>query len=478
MLRKNKNKKSMSHKKTFFGVLLVVVLVGGAATFALTQAKEVIDVDLNIFSDTDFKNTNTVDILSGDFIGTTNFATISVPGSRERQFVVALSNQTEPTIKIFNGAGALVRSWIPFELGRLDAISLAVGDVDGDGLEEIVVGAGRGGTPQIRIFDDKGRTKFNNGFWGEDVGYTNGLEIALGDINNDNRKEIIVASAKNKKNIIKFFDYNGKEIEKSFSFNVVDDFVPAEIASIDYNQDGTSEILVGASSGNDGSVKIFDKSGTMLNEFNAYKNFIGGVNIATGKIDGQTVIVTGAGYGGGPHIRFFSLDGTKLVNELFSHNKKFLGGVNVLLSDINGDAVDELLVLPGQIQKQGTRYAIKYIDIDLSEQKLRYYQAGNLVDQYVISSGRSGMATPKGTFKIQNKNPRAYSAKYNLYMPYWMAFKGPYGLHELPEWANGYKEGQNHLGMKVSHGCVRMGVGHAAKLYNWAPIGTPVIIHD
>jgi len=59
-----------------------------------------------------------------------------------------------------------------------------------------------------------------------------------------------------------------------------------------------------------------------------------------------------------------------------------------------------------------------------------------------------------------------------------MAFVGSkYGLHELPEWANGYKEGQNHLGIPVSHGCVRLGIGDAAQVYNWAEVGTPVYIH-
>ena len=134
--------------------------------------------------------------------------------------------------------------------------------------------------------------------------------------------------------------------------------------------------------------------------------------------------------------------------------------------------------MPQQLGDGGKGFLHKYIDIDISEQKLKYYQNGKLVDQYIISSGLKSMPTPLGEFKIFQKSPRAYSATYGLYMPWWMSFKPRYGLHELPEWPNGYKEGEDHLGKAVSHGCVRLGVGPAEALYKWAPISTPVIIHE
>jgi lipoprotein-anchoring transpeptidase ErfK/SrfK len=98
----------------------------------------------------------------------------------------------------------------------------------------------------------------------------------------------------------------------------------------------------------------------------------------------------------------------------------------------------------------------------------------------MISSGKRGMDTPKGSFQIRNKFPRAWSKKYGLFMPYWMAIvpSGQFGIHELPEWPGGYKEGQNHLGTPVSHGCVRLGVGPAKIVYDWAEIGTAVIVHS
>lgn len=121
----------------------------------------------------------------------------------------------------------------------------------------------------------------------------------------------------------------------------------------------------------------------------------------------------------------------------------------------------------------------KYIDINRATQIMSIFEDGKLLDSFLISSGKRGMDTPKGEFQIRNKFPRAWSKVYKLYMPFWMAIvpSGKYGIHELPEWPGGYKEGANHLGTPVSHGCVRLGVGPAETVYNWAEIGTPVVIY-
>lgn len=121
----------------------------------------------------------------------------------------------------------------------------------------------------------------------------------------------------------------------------------------------------------------------------------------------------------------------------------------------------------------------KYIDINIDAQIMTLFENGQLLDSYLISSGLRGMDTPKGNFQIHNKHPRPWSKQYSLFMPFWMAITpdGKYGIHELPEWPGGYKEGANHLGIPVSHGCVRLGIGSANRVYEWAEIGIPVIIY-
>jgi len=136
----------------------------------------------------------------------------------------------------------------------------------------------------------------------------------------------------------------------------------------------------------------------------------------------------------------------------------------------------ELRVFPAEGIVPG-RFEGRYLDISLSEQKLCRIEGTNIIDCFIISSGKPGMDTPTGTFTINDKNPRHWSNKYSMWLPYWQQFKtGGWGIHELPE-TNTWKEVADHLGTPISHGCVRLGVGPAQTVYDWTSMGTPVYIH-
>lgn len=124
-----------------------------------------------------------------------------------------------------------------------------------------------------------------------------------------------------------------------------------------------------------------------------------------------------------------------------------------------------------------SKYPGKYIDVDLTRQKLCRIQDNNVIDCFIVSSGKPSMPTPVGTRYIDSKNPKQWSAKYGLWMPWWQSLGGGYGIHELPIWPSGYQEGANHLGTPVSHGCVRLGPGTAQLVYEWTEVGMPVYIH-
>lgn len=118
------------------------------------------------------------------------------------------------------------------------------------------------------------------------------------------------------------------------------------------------------------------------------------------------------------------------------------------------------------------------IIIDLKNQKLKYLVSDKILKDFSISSGKASMKTPKGSFKITNKNKKAWSNTYKLWMPYWLGLgNGSIGIHELPLWPSGYREGENHLGKPVSHGCVRLGIGAAQYIYERVGVGTNVVIN-
>lgn len=118
------------------------------------------------------------------------------------------------------------------------------------------------------------------------------------------------------------------------------------------------------------------------------------------------------------------------------------------------------------------------IAINLKTQTLFYLVNNIELKHFVVSSGKASMPTPKGKFKIVNKSKKAWSKKYGLYMPFWLGLNsGGVGIHELPIWPNGYREGENHLGKPVSHGCIRLGVGPAEYLFDRIATGTEVQIY-
>ncbi|MFA5184217.1 MAG: L,D-transpeptidase family protein [Patescibacteria group bacterium] len=117
------------------------------------------------------------------------------------------------------------------------------------------------------------------------------------------------------------------------------------------------------------------------------------------------------------------------------------------------------------------------VEIDLKKQKLTYFVADQPWKKFPVSTGKASMPTPAGTFKIINKVAKAWSKAYGLWMPYWLGLnRGEFGIHELPVWPNGYREGEDHLGKAVSHGCIRLGVGAAEYLYERVEVGQAVII--
>lgn len=149
-------------------------------------------------------------------------------------------------------------------------------------------------------------------------------------------------------------------------------------------------------------------------------------------------------------------------------------------ADTDGDGFSDLIEIKNGYSPHDPRPGIKlqkYIEVDTKKQELTYFFDKIKINTFKVSTGKPSMPTPKGKFKIKNKYERAWSKKYKLWMPFWMGLKdGSFGLHELPEWPNGYKEGLSHLGRPVSHGCVRLGVGQAEILYQWAEVGTTVNI--
>ncbi len=303
------------------------------------------------------------------------------------------------------------------------------------------------------------------------------------------------------------------------------------IAELDLGGDGTSELVIGSHPGIPGKIWITRLNGSIINSWMPYdEKFSGGVNVVATDIDGngKPEIIT-APYGeGGPHVRIFDGFGNpKISAGFFVAGNDNRNGVSISVQKIEQEGKPKIAAITqlndrikyGVFSAEGkeikTTYAPiiensekeeneirikifkdkipliltipkkaksieeeeKTIIINLSSQNLSYYKNGYRIATYPVSTGKPSTPTPIGVFAINNKTQRAWSKSAKLWMPYWMSFIGNlYGMHELPEWPGGIKEGASHLGIPVSGGCIRLGVGHAKILYEWAEIGTKVII--
>ena len=114
----------------------------------------------------------------------------------------------------------------------------------------------------------------------------------------------------------------------------------------------------------------------------------------------------------------------------------------------------------------------RWIDVDLSNQKLVAYQGDTPVYWVTVSTGLPGTPTVTGQYHIYVKYPAQTMSGPGYYLPdvpYVMYFYEGYGIHGT-YW-------HNNFGHPMSHGCVNTPTPDAQWLYNWADVGTLVNVH-
>lgn len=115
----------------------------------------------------------------------------------------------------------------------------------------------------------------------------------------------------------------------------------------------------------------------------------------------------------------------------------------------------------------------RWILIDLRTQRLIAWEGANPVYAITISTGKNSTPTHPGVFAIQSKvaSQRMRGYGYDLpNVPYVMFYQGNYAIHGA-YW-------NRQFGTAVSHGCVNVAVNHARWLFNWASVGTAVVVYQ
>lgn len=121
----------------------------------------------------------------------------------------------------------------------------------------------------------------------------------------------------------------------------------------------------------------------------------------------------------------------------------------------------------------------KAIYVSLSKQRMWVYENGRLLWTFLVSTGTPDRATKAGTFRIKSKIDEAWSNVWQLRMPNWLGIydvgRVENGIHAMPMTRNG-RPVRWQVGTPGSFGCVVLNTKDAATLYNWATIGTLVVI--
>lgn len=123
----------------------------------------------------------------------------------------------------------------------------------------------------------------------------------------------------------------------------------------------------------------------------------------------------------------------------------------------------------------------KRIVVSRGQQHLWAYENGQVVFDWVISTGLPTSPTALGVFQVQTHDLNAYAQQWNLYMPHFMGFYHPgpnmdlwNGFHGFPTRGGGYLLWTGDLGRPVTYGCVLLSLENAEALYNWAEDGVVV----
>lgn len=99
-----------------------------------------------------------------------------------------------PEVKVFSGKdGSVVRDFLAFDPGFTGGVSVAVGDVTGDGHPDVVVGAGDGGGPEVKVDDGPTGAVLRDFFAYEDT-FRGGVNVAGGDVDGDGRADVVAGS--------------------------------------------------------------------------------------------------------------------------------------------------------------------------------------------------------------------------------------------------------------------------------------------
>lgn len=232
--------------------------------------------------------------------------TCDVNGDGLDEIVAAQGSGALPVVKIFNGSGTLLNSFSVLDGKFQGGVFLSCGDIDGNGIQEIVVAAGKGGGAQIMVYDQTGHAWAN--FFAYDKSFRGGVRVATADMDDDGKDEIITGPDLGAPHIQIFKIKTSSIVRLSPGFFAFGTAYRGgvSVAGVDIDGDGKKELVVAVGDNAQPLVKVYNIREEIQTQFYAFAtNFLGGVNVAGGDTNGDGVdeLIVTPRSGGGPQVR-------------------------------------------------------------------------------------------------------------------------------------------------------------------------------
>jgi fibronectin-binding autotransporter adhesin len=255
-----------------------------------------------------------------------------------------------PNVQLLNSDGTLgpiIQAYTPLFTG---GVNIAIGDVDGDGVADVVTGANAGGGPHVKLFSGSNLAEMKS-FMAYDMAFSGGVNVAVGDVDGDGVLDIITGAGVTGGPHVKVFSgKTGQEIHTFMAYDL--EFTGGvTVASADFDGDGIADIITGTMSGVP-HVKIFSGKDLSLlkSEFPFGIVFNGGVNVAAGDLDGdgKAEVILGAGPGGLSHVKVLQGGTLNERQSFFAFAPTTQSGVDVSVTELDSKpAIATAIRVPG-----------------------------------------------------------------------------------------------------------------------------------
>lgn len=191
------------------------------------------------------------------------------PVTLTEELVVAQSSGADPKVRVFSGPVRRISEFIVDEIKAKGGggVDVAVGDTNGDGTDEIIVGFGRGNEPYVQVRTVNGDVL--SSFLAYPIRFRGGVNVATADLDGDGRDEIITGAGPGGGPNVRTFDFAGNIIasfdgyESTFRGGV-------DVDGFDATTESAGTIVTVSGPGRATEARIFSSSGSQVNAWTVY----------------------------------------------------------------------------------------------------------------------------------------------------------------------------------------------------------------